>query len=78
MYDHICLTIFLQGYEDFLRHQADRAINRAGVVVVRGGQEERGDQGGGHRQGGGRGAGHILLLLVLSCFYFYTGVSYVG
>ena len=37
----ICLTIFLQGYEDFLRHQADRAINRAGVVVVRGGQEEQ-------------------------------------
>ena len=24
-----------------MRHQADRAINRAGVVVVRGGQEER-------------------------------------
>ena len=76
----ICLTIFLQGYEDFLRHQADRAINRAGVVVVRGGQEERA-RSEEIRVGDivkVEGSRSYTSFISTQLFYFYTGVSYVS
>ncbi|XP_059473121.1 phospholipid-transporting ATPase IF isoform X2 [Neocloeon triangulifer] len=35
----VLLTGLKQGYEDFLRHKADRAVNNAPVIVLRNGQE---------------------------------------
>ncbi|CAB3364729.1 Hypothetical predicted protein [Cloeon dipterum] len=36
----VLLTALKQGYEDFLRHKADRQVNNAPVIVVRNGKEE--------------------------------------